>query len=100
MKISGHRVELGEIEAVIREVSGVDEVVALGWPRTDTGFAAVTAFVRSIPGLDGPSLRQELARRLPDYMVPREIRELEEMPLNVNGKFDRMALLQQLEASA
>jgi len=34
MKILGHRVELGEIEVVVREAGGLDGVVAVGWPAT------------------------------------------------------------------
>ena len=97
VKISGHRVELGEIEAVLRRETRVDEVVVLGWPRTDTGYAAVTAFVRA-GKLDTEAIRERIAAELPDYMVPREIRLLDEMPLNVNGKFDRKELLARLEA--
>jgi amino acid adenylation domain-containing protein len=96
VKISGHRVELGEIEAVLRQETGRDEVVALGWPRIETGYAAVAAFVCA-PDVDGPAVQRALARRLPDYMVPREIRALPEIPLNVNGKFDRKALVQMLD---
>lgn len=96
VKVSGHRVELGEIEAVIRQEGGIDEVVVLGWPRIDTGYAAVTAFVQA-DNLDREQLLSSMSARLPDYMVPREIRLVDEMPLNVNGKFDRNALLRLLE---
>ena len=64
VKVNGYRVELGEVEAVIRQVSGLDEVVALGWPRTASGAAAVTAFVAA-EDLDGGELREELARSAP-----------------------------------
>jgi acyl-CoA synthetase (AMP-forming)/AMP-acid ligase II len=80
----------------LRREAGVDEVVVLGWPRTDTGYAAVTAFARA-RGLDTDAIRERMAAELPEYMVPREIRLLDEMPLNVNGKFDRKTLLERLE---
>jgi amino acid adenylation domain-containing protein len=96
VKVSGHRVELGEIEAVLREESGVDEVVVLGWPPIDTGFAAVIAFVRG-DDLDHEPLLARMSARLPEYMVPREIRVLDEIPLNLNHKFDRNALRKILE---
>jgi amino acid adenylation domain-containing protein len=99
VKVSGHRVELGEIEAVLREVSGRDAVVVVGWPRTETGFSAVSAFVQGGP-LDEERIRSELGSRLPDYMVPRELIALESIPLNSNGKFDRPALVRMLEARA
>jgi acyl-coenzyme A synthetase/AMP-(fatty) acid ligase len=96
VKINGYRVELGEIEAAIRETAGVDEVVALGWPRTASGAGAVTAFVAA-PSIDASAVRARLGERLPDYMVPRTIHALDDIPLNANGKFDRNALLALLD---
>ena len=88
--------ELGEIEAVIREETGVDAVVALGWPRSSAGAAGIAAFVADTD-LDSTALRDRLAARLPSYMVPREIRLVPELPLNANGKWDRSALIRLLE---
>ena len=96
VKVSGHRVELGEVEDVLRQESGVDEVVVVGWPRTETGYAGLVAFVQA-RDLDVAAVRARMGERLPDYMVPREIELVTEMPLNVNGKFDRKALLSGLE---
>lgn len=96
VKISGHRVELGEVEAVLRELSGSEEVVALGWPRTESSYSAITAFVCA-DAVDADAVRERMAERLPSYMVPREILALPELPLNVNGKVDRGALLRLLE---
>ncbi len=42
IKIKGYRVELGEIEAALREATGIDAVIAVGWPRTDAGASGVT----------------------------------------------------------
>jgi acyl-CoA synthetase (AMP-forming)/AMP-acid ligase II len=96
VKVNGHRVELGEIEAALREIASVDAVVALGWPRTDAGAAGITAFIAGSEA-DPAELRATLAERLPDYMVPRQIHMLDAMPLNANGKFDRTALVTSLE---
>src|SRR5262249_28346453 len=41
IKIRGHRVELGEIESVVREASGFDGVVAVGWPATPSGWGGI-----------------------------------------------------------
>jgi amino acid adenylation domain-containing protein len=96
IKVLGHRVELGEIEAAIREETGVDAVVAVGWPRSPSGAAGIAAFVADT-GVDSVALRAGLARRLPGYMVPRELRLLPELPVNANGKWDRGALIRLLE---
>jgi amino acid adenylation domain-containing protein len=96
IKVLGHRVELGEVEAAIREETGLDAVVAVGWPRSPAGASGITAFVAD-PRLDVAALRAGLALRLPGYMVPRELRLLPELPLNPNGKWDRGALIRLLE---
>jgi amino acid adenylation domain-containing protein len=98
IKVMGHRVELGEVEAVLRDVCDTDEVVAVGWPRTATGASGIVAFASSLT-VD-PEIALEVARRrLPAVMVPRQLRVLAELPLNPNGKIDRNALLQSLEES-
>jgi acyl-CoA synthetase (AMP-forming)/AMP-acid ligase II len=96
IKILGHRVELGEVEAALREVSGADAVVALGWPRTASGASGIVAFLGDLE-IDAAAVLEELKGRLPAYMVPRRIEQLDTLPLNANGKFDRRALLQRLE---
>ena len=96
IKVLGHRVELGEVEAVVREESGVDGVVALGWPRMDGGAGGVEVFLQAETAAC-PDLVQKVARRLPLYMVPRRIHYLASFPLNANGKFDRNALIRRLE---
>jgi amino acid adenylation domain-containing protein len=105
IKIQGYRVELGEIEAVLRDVSGADVAIAVGFPRSASGADGVVAFVGTGPkvaGRDGEAeaLRTAAATRLPPYMQPREVRFVATFPLNANGKVDRNALLATLEAEA
>ncbi|MBN8613373.1 MAG: amino acid adenylation domain-containing protein [Deltaproteobacteria bacterium] len=103
IKIQGYRVELGEIEAIVREVSGADVAIAIGFPRTPSGADGVVAFVgtgQHVAGTDEEAIaiRSAAATRLPPYMQPREIRFVGTFPLNANGKIDRKALLAILEA--
>ena len=98
VKVLGHRVELGEIEAAMREESGIDAAVAIGWPPTPAGVGGVVAFLGDLD-VDIDALRERLRGRLPSYMVPREIRLLAELPLNANGKYDRKVLKTTLEES-
>jgi amino acid adenylation domain-containing protein len=97
IKVLGHRVELGEVEAVVRECSGLDAVVALPWPRSDSGADGITVFLET-DNFETNLLVKQLEKRLPGYMVPRNVRVVSQLPLNANGKYDRKALLAMLEA--
>ena len=105
IKIQGYRVELGEIEAVMREVSGADVAIAIGFPRNAGGADGIVGFVgtgQQVLGTpeEAADIRMKSSTRLPSYMQPREIRFVSEFPLNANGKVDRKALLAILEAPA
>jgi amino acid adenylation domain-containing protein len=91
VKILGHRVELGEVEAVVREASGVDGVVAIGWPVTSSGYGGIEVLIEGGP-VDLDRLRAAVAARLPDYMVPRRWHVRSRLPRNANGKYDRKAM--------
>jgi D-alanine--poly(phosphoribitol) ligase subunit 1 len=99
VKILGQRVELEEIEAQLRAVSGSESVAAIAWPIQDgiaTGIVAFTSGVKVRP----EQIRDALRRVLPPYMVPRRIIELESLPLGSSGKIDRLALSQYVHESA
>ncbi|KAB8190935.1 amino acid adenylation domain-containing protein [Nonomuraea phyllanthi] len=89
VKISGHRVELGEVEAALRDQPGVHEAVVLAVPGED-GEPALEAACTGA-GLDPVALLKGVAALLPGYMVPRSVTLLDELPLNANGKVDRRA---------
>jgi amino acid adenylation domain-containing protein len=100
VQIFGERIELGEVDAALREEAGVDAVVTVGWPVTGAGSASgLEAFVGD-PEADGEEIRLRLKDRLPGQMAPRRVHVLPELPLNDNGKFDRKALVNMLEESA
>jgi amino acid adenylation domain-containing protein len=91
IKVLGHRVELGEVEAAVRQVSGLEGVVALGWPRTESGADGIEVFLET-DSFDTETLMGQLKEKLPAYMLPRNVLVLRRFPLNVNGKYDRKAL--------
>ena len=96
VKVLGHRVELGEIEAVIRKVSGLDGVIAVGWPVTSSGCSGIEVFLEG-DVKEKNRLRKDAASALPEYMVPRRFHFMNRLPRNVNDKFDRKAILKLLE---
>ncbi len=91
IKVLGHRVELGEIEAALRRDPAVVEAIAVGWPMEEGTAQGIVAFV-SGAGIEPARLLESARSTLPDYMAPREIRIMDTMPLNPNGKIDRNAL--------
>ncbi len=99
IKISGVRIELGEVEQAMRKASGTDMAVAVGWPPTTSGASGIVGFVAR-PGADVGAIRRQLKETLPSVMVPKEILVIDEMPLNVNGKVDRKALLERLKSES
>ncbi|UUV30784.1 amino acid adenylation domain-containing protein [Amycolatopsis roodepoortensis] len=89
VKVRGHRVELGEVTAALRDVDGVAEAVVL---PVGTGLDRRLAAWLVGPGLDVATVRRTLRERLPDYLVPASLTVLDRLPLNANGKIDRSAL--------
>src|ERR1043166_885512 len=89
VKLRGHRVELGEVEAAISSHPGVRQCAAA--VREVAGAPALVAYVAG-GGKEG-GVRERLARRLPAYMIPQRFVALDSLPLTTNGKIDRRALL-------
>ncbi len=99
VKIRGYRVELQEIEVVLRKTSQAEQAVAVPWPVADGSADGVVAFVSGASNLDDLHILNGCRKVLPDYMVPRKIYRLEEMPLNDNKKIDRKKLVKLLEGA-
>lgn len=95
VKITGHRVELEEIEVHLCEVSGSAAVV-VPWPFEAGVAAGLVAFIVA-GGWQAASVQQAVAQRLPAYMVPKRIVALPSLPAAPNGKLDRKALSRMLE---
>jgi acyl-coenzyme A synthetase/AMP-(fatty) acid ligase len=95
IKVLGHRVELGEIEAVVRKHCGSDVVVAVGWPSTSSGYGGVEVFIET--QVENHHLRDAVRSELPEYMVPRRFHFRDKLPRNPNGKLDRTAISKSLD---
>jgi amino acid adenylation domain-containing protein len=95
IKIRGNRVEPGEIEAAISRVAPVSKAVVVGFENR-LGKAAGTrlyACYTAKEPVDPKQVQEALLKILPDYMVPSFIEQVEELPLNINGKVDRKKIV-------
>ncbi len=96
VKVRGHRIELGDIEAALEEHFAIHEaaVTVIG-----TGLEArLVAFVVLASGVV-PSLlemKQHCAQRLPRYMIVDEVHTISTLPRTRNGKIDRLSLLRHI----
>ncbi|HKU72441.1 MAG TPA: amino acid adenylation domain-containing protein [Pyrinomonadaceae bacterium] len=101
VKIRGHRVELGEVEAALRTCRGVSEcAVVMRRGENGSGERLVAYVVMGELEKDGSvsEWRQQLEERLPQYMVPSVFLVIDKMPMTASGKIYRRGL-PEVEAS-
>ncbi|MFC1431718.1 non-ribosomal peptide synthase/polyketide synthase [Streptacidiphilus sp. N1-3] len=89
VKVRGHRIEPGEIEAALLELPGVAAAAVVAVPDAQ-GHSRLAAYV--VSGAAPSELRAALREVLPDHMVPSSFTALDTLPLTVSGKLDRRAL--------
>ncbi|POX43308.1 non-ribosomal peptide synthetase [Streptomyces sp. Ru73] len=93
VKVRGHRVETGEVEAQLADCAGLRQV-HVTTHRTDGGENTLCAYYVPGEGMrhDPAELRRRLAGRLPAFMIPAHFVSLPQLPLTPNGKLDTAAL--------
>ncbi|PBC82466.1 amino acid adenylation domain-containing protein [Streptomyces sp. 2224.1] len=97
VKVRGFRIELAEIEFWLRAVSGISDGAVIARPTRAGAHVLVAAVVsQAAAGVDAETIRRELSRSLPAYMVPDIVRSLPSLPLTPSGKLDRRALAELL----
>lgn len=100
VKLHGQRLELGEVESLLAAGAAVGSACVL--VRSEDGERRLVAYVTAARAADGDGaaprvpqpdrLREQLAERLPAYMLPSDIVVMDRFPLSANGKLDRAAL--------
>ena len=90
VKINGQRVEPGEVEAVIKQIDGVENAIVKGFTTKDRQF--LCAYYTANGNVSEDTIREYLRSKLPAYMVPAYFVRMESFPLLPNGKTDRKAL--------
>jgi acyl carrier protein len=93
VKIRGFRIETGEIESRLVQHPAVAACAVIARKDGPAGEARLVAYVVPAAGpVASAELRADLARTLPDYMLPSAFVELPTLPITQNGKLDRKAL--------
>src|SRR2546426_5606425 len=92
VKISGFRIEIGEIENTLLRLPGVRDGAVVVTGGTDQSKHLVAFYAAQRP-LDANALRDQFRESLPEYMVPSAFHWQRNLPLTGNGKIDRKALM-------
>ncbi|MFG2344185.1 non-ribosomal peptide synthetase [Streptomyces phaeochromogenes] len=92
VKIRGHRVELGEVEALFAAHPAVRFVAAVAQPDPQVDGAYRLAAYLVLDGADLAAVAAEVGAGLPDFLRPTHYAEVDSIPLTVNGKADTKAL--------
>ena len=90
IKHMGHRIELGEIETAVSSL----EEIALCCCLYDEKRQKIVLFIEE--ELDRAYINEKISRLVPEYMLPNKVITLETMPINANGKIDRVKLKEYL----
>lgn len=101
IKLSGYRIELGDVEANLRALPTVRDAVVIpmikgGTPKSLTAFVSLVTRDETSDFKLAHNLRNQLGERLPGYMLPRKFVFLDAFPMTANGKVDRTALAKSL----
>lgn len=93
VKIRGFRIDVAEVEIALRAIEGIENAVVVGRHDGTSAQRLVAYFVPTThPPITVTTLRQSLARVLPDYMVPSDFVSMDAIPQTPNGKTDRLRL--------
>ena len=91
VKIRGFRIELGEIENQLLNCENVKEAVVID-KNDEGGNKYLCAYVVAEKEITVAELREQLGKKLPEYMIPSYFVQLEKVPLTPNGKVDKKSL--------
>lgn len=93
VKYQGYRIELGDIENNLLKINGVKEAVVMARYKDNSHIVKlIKAFVVVDHNIDEKTIKLELSKLVPSYMVPKKITIMDAIPVNHNDKYDRKVL--------
>jgi mycobactin phenyloxazoline synthetase len=98
IKVSGYRVELGDVESALRGLAGVESAVAtvVSAAGGREVLAALVSAEAGAAGLEPQKLAAGMAELVPPHMIPQIIVTTDQVPYTVGGKLDRAAVARRL----
>ena len=94
LKFMGYRVEPGDIEGALDSLNFISSSAVVGVNDPGLGGLLIVAFLTLREQVSVSLIKESLEKKLPSYMIPKKFIVLEKMPLNQNGKIDRLNLKQ------
>ena len=91
VKIHGYRIELDEVENSLSSIAGISQSCVLCKERNDYKYL-VGYYKLDNKYLNKETISEELSNKLPEYMIPSILVEIEEFKLTINGKLDKKSL--------
>jgi len=95
-KVGGKRVDLEEIRTLIKDMPGVTDCAILALPESGGREHQIGALI-SGASVKAKVIKNTLAETLEAYALPRQIKTVDRIPMQANGKYDRAAIVQILE---
>lgn len=94
IKYQGYRIELEDIENNLLKIKGIREAIAIAKYKDKTNVVKlIKAFVVLDNDLKVEEIKKQLSKLIPNYMVPKQIKIIDKIPVNNNGKYDRKKLI-------
>jgi len=94
IKHLGYRIELFEIENAILSINCVDDAAAILTTSLEYDLPELIAFIELKDGISKADVKVKLKKKLPHYMVPQRLIQMDNIPRTDRGKIDRQALKQ------
>jgi amino acid adenylation domain-containing protein len=98
VQILGNRVELQEVDCVLKKASNSEMVISLAWPIKDGVAERIVSFIAESKEQERTKILKYCRNTLPPYMIPKDIFFIDKIPLNDNGKIDKQKLVNILAA--
>ncbi|OUM57680.1 hypothetical protein PIROE2DRAFT_17254, partial [Piromyces sp. E2] len=91
VKIAGQKINIGEIENILKEIKALDYSVVVD-KNDKNGNKFLACYYITKKDISGRFIRNYLTKRIPSYMIPKYYKKIDKIPMNDNGKFNRSKL--------